>query len=64
MNFKRKTTEGFSMGYVLLDFSASVTNFAQLVLQSIDQGFITCPQLNHSVPYGIMHIFHIVFLSL
>lgn len=49
------------MGYVLLDFSASVTNFAQLVLQSIDQGFIKFPRLNHSVPYGIMHI---VFLSL
>ncbi|KAF3444517.1 hypothetical protein FNV43_RR14209 [Rhamnella rubrinervis] len=38
MNFKRKSTEGFSMGYVLLDFSASVSNFAQLSVQSIDQG--------------------------
>lgn len=34
----RKSTDGFSIGYVLFDFSGGVTNYAQMVVQSIDQG--------------------------
>ncbi|KAF4385821.1 hypothetical protein F8388_010377 [Cannabis sativa] len=37
MNFKRKSTEGFSIGYVLCDFSGGVANFAQMIVQSLDQ---------------------------
>ncbi|KAI4350580.1 hypothetical protein L6164_005027 [Bauhinia variegata] len=37
MNFVRKSTEGFGVGNVLLDFSGGVTNYAQMVTQSIDQ---------------------------
>ncbi|XLU35822.1 hypothetical protein S245_071888 [Arachis hypogaea] len=37
MNFMRKSTDGFSIGNVLLDFSGGVTNYAQMVAQSIDQ---------------------------
>ncbi|KAJ7974721.1 cystinosin-like [Quillaja saponaria] len=37
MNFMRKSTEGFSIGNALLDFSGGVTSNAQMVMQSIDQ---------------------------
>ncbi|MED6223249.1 hypothetical protein PIB30_072176 [Stylosanthes scabra] len=38
MNFLRKSTDGFSIGGVLLDFSGGVFNYAQMAVQSIDQG--------------------------
>lgn len=38
MNFGRKSTEGWSIDYVLLDILGGFTNFAQMVVQSIDQG--------------------------
>ncbi|XP_062153001.1 cystinosin homolog [Alnus glutinosa] len=38
MNFKRKSTDGFSIGYILLDFFGALTSFLQMVVQSIDQG--------------------------
>ncbi|XP_028773875.1 cystinosin homolog isoform X2 [Neltuma alba] len=38
MNFLRKSTEGWSIGNILLDFSGSVGNYAQMLMQSIDQG--------------------------
>ncbi|XP_059449979.1 cystinosin homolog [Corylus avellana] len=38
MNFTRKSTDGFSIGNILLDFSGGLTNYAQMVVQSIDQG--------------------------
>ncbi|KDP46356.1 hypothetical protein JCGZ_10196 [Jatropha curcas] len=37
MNFMRKSTEGFSIGNILLDFLGGVTNYAQMAVQSIDQ---------------------------
>ncbi|CAI9111186.1 OLC1v1011342C1 [Oldenlandia corymbosa var. corymbosa] len=37
MNFKRKSTVGFSIGNILLDFLGGVTNYAQMTVQSIDQ---------------------------
>nr|XP_007151574.1 hypothetical protein PHAVU_004G058300g [Phaseolus vulgaris]XP_007151575.1 hypothetical protein PHAVU_004G058300g [Phaseolus vulgaris]ESW23568.1 hypothetical protein PHAVU_004G058300g [Phaseolus vulgaris]ESW23569.1 hypothetical protein PHAVU_004G058300g [Phaseolus vulgaris] len=37
LNFSRKSTNGFSIGNVLLDFSGGVFNYSQMVLQSIDQ---------------------------
>ncbi|RDX78793.1 Cystinosin-like protein, partial [Mucuna pruriens] len=37
MNFLRKSTEGFSIGSVLLDFSGGVFNYSQMAVQSIDQ---------------------------
>ena len=37
MNFKRKSTEGFSIGYILCDFAGGVGNYAQMAVQSIDQ---------------------------
>ena len=41
MNFKRKSTAGFSIGNILLDFSGGVANYAQMIAQSIDQGVIS-----------------------
>ncbi|XP_058751260.1 cystinosin homolog [Vicia villosa] len=37
MNFMRKSTDGFSIGSILLDFSGGVFNYSQMVVQSIDQ---------------------------
>lgn len=37
MNFGRKSTDGFSIGNILLDFCGGMTNFAQMAVQSIDQ---------------------------
>ncbi|RHN50522.1 putative lysosomal cystine transporter [Medicago truncatula] len=37
-NFMRKSTEGWSIGLVLLDFFGGVANFLQMITQSIDQG--------------------------
>lgn len=38
MNFMRKSTDGFSIGNILLDFTGGVANYAQMAVQSIDQG--------------------------
>ncbi|PON95241.1 Lysosomal cystine transporter [Trema orientale] len=37
MNFNRKSTDGFSIGNILLDFLGGVANYAQMAVQSIDQ---------------------------
>ncbi|KAI3408991.1 uncharacterized protein J3R85_019868 [Psidium guajava] len=37
MNFGRKSTDGFSIGNILLDFLGGVANYAQMAVQSIDQ---------------------------
>ncbi|KAH7681511.1 cystinosin protein [Dioscorea alata] len=38
MNFKRKSTVGWSIGNILLDLTGGVLNFVQMAVQSIDQG--------------------------
>ncbi|CAL0323038.1 unnamed protein product [Lupinus luteus] len=38
MNFMRKSTSGWSIGNILLDFSGGIANYLQMVMQSIDQG--------------------------
>ncbi|KAJ4822221.1 hypothetical protein Tsubulata_045756 [Turnera subulata] len=37
MNFMRKSTDGFSIGNILLDFCGGLMNYAQMAVQSIDQ---------------------------
>ncbi|XP_044502263.1 cystinosin homolog isoform X2 [Mangifera indica] len=37
MNFRRKNTNGFSIGYVLFDFSGGSTSYTQMIVQSVDQ---------------------------
>ncbi|KAD3641100.1 hypothetical protein E3N88_30324 [Mikania micrantha] len=37
MNFKRKSTIGFSIGNILLDLLGGITNYGQMAVQSIDQ---------------------------
>ncbi|XP_020527561.1 cystinosin homolog isoform X2 [Amborella trichopoda] len=37
MNFRRKSTEGWSIGNILLDLLGGITNFGQMSIQSIDQ---------------------------
>lgn len=43
MNFTRKSTAGFSIGYILLDFTGGTANFLQMTVQSIDQGVLFRP---------------------
>ncbi|RWR83752.1 cystinosin [Cinnamomum micranthum f. kanehirae] len=38
MNYMRKSTEGFSIFFVLLDMLGGLTNLAQMGVESIDQG--------------------------
>lgn len=38
MNYIRKSTDGWSIGNILLDFSGGIANYAQMTMQSIDQG--------------------------
>lgn len=42
MNFRRKSTEGWSIGNILLDLLGAMTNYAQMTVQSIDQGSLFC----------------------
>ncbi|KAJ0433183.1 putative lysosomal cystine transporter [Helianthus annuus] len=37
MNFKRKSTTGFSIGNILLDLLGGLTNYGQMAVQSFDQ---------------------------
>jgi len=50
MNFCRKSTDGFSIGNILLDFLGGVTNYGQMAVQSIDQGELTSPRLQMPFP--------------
>ncbi|XP_050942252.1 cystinosin homolog isoform X4 [Cucumis melo] len=38
LNFTRKSTVGFSIGNIVLDFSGGVATLAQMSVQSVDQG--------------------------
>ncbi|EPS70714.1 hypothetical protein M569_04047, partial [Genlisea aurea] len=37
LNFYRKSTVGFSIGNILLDFTGGAANYAQMAVQSVDQ---------------------------
>lgn len=45
MNFRRKSTIGFSIGNILLDLLGGLTNYGQMAVQSIDQSKFLFPQL-------------------
>ena len=49
MNFQRKSTVGFSIGYILLDLLGGVTNYGQMAVQSIDQSMPSIPQFDTCV---------------
>lgn len=38
LNYKRKSTTGWSIGNIIFDLSGGITNFLQMTVQSIDQG--------------------------
>lgn len=52
MNFARKSTDGFNIGNVLLDFFGGVANYAQMAVQSIDQGYFF-PNYRFSLPLNL-----------
>uniref|UniRef100_A0A7N0T7K6 Cystinosin homolog n=1 Tax=Kalanchoe fedtschenkoi TaxID=63787 RepID=A0A7N0T7K6_KALFE len=37
MNFRRKSTDGFSIGNIILDLAGGLANYAQMATQSVDQ---------------------------
>lgn len=49
MNFLRKSTDGFSIGNILLDFSGGIANYGQMVVQSIDQGLSFSLLIGHAI---------------
>lgn len=58
MNFQRKSTVGWSIGNIILDLVGGLTNFAQMAVQSLDQGlFPTCMLLQRSSPISL--VFHL-----
>lgn len=63
----RKSTDGFSIGNVLLDFGGGMANYAQMATQSIDQSLSSFPnslQLVFSnIPIGFLVTVSSVFLS-
>ena len=61
MNFKRKSTAGFSIGNILLDFSGGVANYAQMIVQSIDQGVISSSTVDCTLNLSFTHT---IFLNL
>lgn len=55
MNYKRKSTEGWSIGNVLLDFTGGVLSILQMILQSYNNGnFYT-----YSILYSSSCIIHL-----
>jgi hypothetical protein len=53
----RKSTEGWSIGLVLLDFFGGVANFLQMIMQSIDQGVLS--PINLPTPFSLILYFKI-----
>lgn len=47
MNFRRKSTIGFSIGNILLDLLGGLTNYGQMAVQSIDQSEFLFHQLTN-----------------
>lgn len=43
MNFRRKSTVGWSIGNILLDLLGGLTNYGQMAVQSIDQSMSYIP---------------------
>ncbi|CAL0321654.1 unnamed protein product [Lupinus luteus] len=59
MNFRRKSTEGWSIGFSLLDFSGGIANYAQMSIQSIDQG--SCKNLYGNVGKVLISLVTVLF---
>lgn len=56
MNFMIKSTDGFSIGNVFLDFCGGMANYAQMVIQSIDQSMSLFPNSHYiNIPHDLMH---------
>lgn len=49
MNFRRRSTIGFSIGNILLDLLGGLTNYGQMAVQSIDQSEFNFPRLTKFV---------------
>lgn len=58
MNFRRKSTDGFSIGNILLDLCGGVANYAQMTVQSIDQGvsFVPLPNRYCHLKFMYSHV--------
>jgi len=54
MNFMIKSTDGFSIGNVFLDFCGGMANYAQMVIQSIDQSMSLFPNSHIIVTFQMI----------
>jgi cystinosin len=51
-----KSTDGFSIGNVFLDFLGGMANYAQMVTQSIDQSiYLSFLNSHYTIPNYLMH---------
>lgn len=55
MNYRRQSTEGWSIGNVLLDFTGGVLSILQMILQSYNNG-------NYSL-YAILYFMLVSFVA-
>jgi cystinosin len=57
-----KSTDGFSIGNVFLDFLGGMANYAQMVTQSIDQSiYLSFLNSHYTIPNDLMHaLIHIM----
>lgn len=62
MNFLRKSTDGFSIFYILFDFTGDVANLAQMAVQSINQGLASF--LNQIILVNLILCFILFFWGL
>lgn len=49
MNYRRQSTEGWSIGNVLLDFTGGLLSMLQMILQSYNNG-------NYDAEYFVMYL--------
>lgn len=68
MNYKRKSTEGWSIGNVLLDFTGGVFSILQMIIQSYNNGksFFSLPGLRalYQFLFCVPHYFYNVTAGL
>ena len=53
MNYKRQSTEGWSIGNVLLDFTGGVLSILQMILQSYNNGKLDL-MLSYTLCYTVV----------
>lgn len=61
MNYRRQSTEGWSIGNVLLDFSGGILSILQMILESYNNG--KCCTLFYLILCAILNLVFVGFLQ-